>query len=69
MAHYPRFFRDGRTTFYWFGHLKRKTSKGKLMPYVLAISDTAVYLLTPQGEPRRCVPPAREPAVLESGCL
>eukprot|EP00667_Euglena_gracilis_P003171 EG_transcript_3183 len=56
VVHFPFFFRDDRTMFYWFGPVKRTTSKGKQIGCMLAISDTALYLLTPHGEPKRFVP-------------
>jgi hypothetical protein len=55
VAHFPYFFRNDRTMFYFFGPVKRMTSKGKWIPCILAISDTALYLLTPHGEPKRSV--------------
>ena len=56
VKHFPSFFRDGSTSFYFWGHVKKTTSKGKLKGCIVAISDQAVYTLTLQGDVKRCIP-------------
>eukprot|EP00667_Euglena_gracilis_P000533 EG_transcript_533 len=56
VAHYPAVFRDDRVTFYWLGPVKHGSPTGKPAPGTLAVCDLAVFLLTPAGEPKRCIP-------------